>query len=157
MTIGRPFNTFGPRQSARAVIPAVITQALTQSDIKLGNLDPTRDFTYVEDTVDGYILIGETPEVIGETINIGSGQEISIGNLASLILELLGRTDISLVHDDDRVRLGSSEVDRLCADNQKAQKLLGWSPQHSLKGGLSLTIEWIKSNLDEFRAAYNAV
>lgn len=157
VTIARPFNVFGPRQSARAIIPAVITQALTQSEIKLGNLEPTRDFTYVEDTVDGYVRVGETPAAVGQTINIGSGQEISIGDLVKLILELLDMKDIPIVLDPDRVRLESSEVDRLCADNRRAQEILGWTPNTSLRDGLSLTIEWIKSNLNEFRAAYYAV
>jgi len=157
VTIARPFNVFGPRQSARAVIPAIITQALTQPEIRLGNIEPTRDFTYVEDTVDGYIRVGETPAAIGQTINIGCGQEISIGDLVTLILELLGSKDIPIVLDSDRVRMGNSEVDRLCADNQRAKDILGWSPKISFRDGLSLTIDWIKSNLDEFRAAYYAV
>lgn len=157
VAIARPFNTFGPRQSARAIIPAILSQALTQSEIKLGNLEPSRDFTYVDDTVEGYIRIGESSAAVGQVINLGSGQEISIGNLVTLILELLGGKDIPVVHDDDRVRLGNSEVDRLCADNRKARDLLGWSPKISLREGLTLTIEWIRSNLDEFRAANYAI
>ena len=146
----RPFNTFGPRQSARAVIPTIITQALTQSEIRLGRLEPTRDFNYVADTVEGFIRIAETAEAEGQVINVGSGLEISMGDLARTILELVGK-DMPVVYDQQRVRPENSEVDRLCADNSKAQKVLGWHPGYSLKEGLARTIEWIERNLEKYR------
>jgi len=146
----RPFNTYGPRQSARAVIPTIITQALGHSAVHLGNLAPTRDFTYVADTVEGFIRVAECPEAIGQVVNIGSGQEISIGDLAGIILELIG-VDAPVVYDPERVRPEKSEVDRLCAYNGKAHQLLGWSPQYTLREGLRHTIEWLERNIDEYR------
>jgi len=146
----RPFNTYGPRQSARAVIPTIITQALTQPTVRLGNLAPTRDFSYVADTVTGFIRIAEYPEAVGQVINIGSGQEISIGELAKTILELV-RSQIPLLTDENRLRPENSEVDRLLADNNKAQALLGWSPQYTLKDGLTRTINWIEDNIGQYR------
>jgi nucleoside-diphosphate-sugar epimerase len=146
----RPFNTFGPRQSARAVIPTIITQALEGHEIRLGNLEPTRDLNFVADTVEGFIKAGETPKAIGETINLGSGREISIRDLASLTLKLVNR-EMPIVLEDVRVRPENSEVERLCADNRKGQSILGWSPKHSLEEGLALTIEWIRENSERFR------
>ena len=146
----RAFNTFGPRQSARAVIPTIVTQALTQSAVHLGNLAPTRDFSYVVDTVEGFIRMAECPEAIGQVINIGSGHEISIGDLAKSILELIG-TDIPVICDSKRIRPDNSEVDRLCADNSKAQNILGWGPQYTLKDGLTQTIEWLEKNINRYR------
>ena len=147
----RPFNTYGPRQSARAVIPTIITQALTQPAVHLGSLDLTRDFNYVADTVQGFIRTAECPNAIGHVINIGSGQEISIGNLATLILDLVGRRDLPITHDDARVRPARSEVAQLCADNSKAREILGWYPQYTLEDGLAQTIEWIRNNLTRYR------
>ena len=146
----RPFNTFGPRQSARAVIPAIITQALNGSEIRLGNLEPTRDLNFVADTVEGFIKAAETPKAIGETINLGSGREISIRDLAALILKLMNR-DIPIALEDARVRPENSEVDRLCADSRKGQSILGWTPRYSLEEGLSATIEWIRENSERYR------
>ncbi len=146
----RPFNTYGPRQSARAVIPTIITQALTRSEVRLGNLEPTRDLNYVADTVEGFIRVAECPEAIGRVINIGSGQEISIGDLASTILSLLGKK-IPVIQDSQRVRPENSEVGRLCADNTKAKKILGWQPRYTLKDGLALTIDWMEKNLEYYR------
>ena len=150
VTTIRPFNTYGPRQSARAVIPTIITQALKQSEIRLGSLTPTRDFNYVADTVEGFIKIAECPEAVGQVVNIGSGQEISIGELAKTILELV-RSQIPLLTDENRLRPENSEVDRLLADNNKAQALLGWSPQYTLKDGLTRTINWIEDNIGQYR------
>jgi len=150
VTIIRPFNTFGPRQSARAVIPTIVTQALTQSAVHLGNLESTRDFSYVTDTVEGFIRIAECPGAVSQIINIGSGQEISIGDLASTILDLVGR-GIPIIRDDQRVRPENSEVERLCADNSKAWEVLGWRPQCTLKDGLVQTIEWMEKNLERYR------
>ena len=150
VTTIRPFNTFGPRQSARAVVPTIIAQALTQSAVNLGNLSQTRDFNYVADTVEGFIGIAECPEAVGQVVNIGSGQEISIGDLATTILELVG-ADIPILRDPERLRPENSEVNRLCADNRKAQKLLAWSPQYPLKEGLKHTIEWLEKNIERYR------
>jgi dTDP-glucose 4,6-dehydratase len=146
----RPFNTFGPRQSARAVIPTIITQALNGSEIRLGNLEPTRDLNFVADTVEGFIKAAETPKAIGETINLGSGREISIRDLAALILKLMNR-DIPIAHEGARVRPENSEVDRLCADSRKGQSILGWTPKYSLEDGLAATIEWIRENSERYR------
>ncbi len=146
----RPFNTYGPRQSARAVIPTLISQALTQPEVRLGNLTPARDFNYVEDTVEGFIRIAECDAAIGEVVNVGSGQEIGIGDLARTILELLG-TDKPIVTEAQRVRPQGSEVDRLCADPQKARRLLGWQPRHTLRDGLVRTIAWMEQNLARYR------
>lgn len=146
----RPFNTYGPRQSARAVIPAIITQALTQPTIRLGSLSPIRDFNYVSDTVDGYIRMAESPAAVGEVINVGSGRSISIGELAENIIKLVG-SGTTIEQDDQRLRPKDSEVDRLIADNKKAKNVIGWEPQHSLEKGLTEVIEWIKSNLDHYQ------
>lgn len=142
----RPFNTYGPRQSARAVIPTIISQALTKNEISLGSLFPTRDFTYVEDIVDGFIMAAESDKSIGEVINLGSGFEISIGDLAQKILHLL-KKDIKIDSESERVRPAKSEVERLIADVSKAKKLLGWESKVSLDEGLQLTIEWFKENI----------
>jgi len=132
------------------VIPTIITQALTLSEVRLGTLTPTRDFNYVADTVEGFIKIAECPEAVGKVLNIGSGQEISIGNLYTTILELLGM-DVPVLSSQERLRPENSEVDRLCADNSKAQKLLGWKPQYTLKDGLTHTIEWLENNIEQYR------
>jgi NAD dependent epimerase/dehydratase len=147
----RPFNTFGPRQSARAVIPTIITQALTQPEIHLGSLTPTRDLNYVADTVEGFIRMASCPEAVGQVVNIGSGQEISIGDLAQTILQLLG-IEKPITSDDQRIRPIHSEVERLCADNSKARDLLDWRPHYTLQEGLSQTIAWVKENLARYRA-----
>jgi len=153
----RPFNTYGPRQLARAVIPTIISQALTESKVHLGNLKPTRDFNYVSDTVEGFIRIAESPLAIGQVINIGSGREISIGSLTDLILSLTGGQDVPITHDDERVRPEHSEVERLCANTRKATEILDWHPQYSLEQGLTQTIEWIKSNLERYQPGTYAV
>lgn len=146
VSIVRPFNTYGPRQSARAVIPTIITQIATGSrKIKLGALHPTRDFNYVRDTVSGFIAIAESDQVVGEVINIGSNYEISIGDTVKLIADVM---NVEIAHDTDsqRIRPKNSEVDRLWADNSKAARLTGWTPAYGdmegLKRGLQETIEW---------------
>jgi NAD dependent epimerase/dehydratase len=141
----RPFNTYGPRQSARAIIPTIITQAIEQEKIKLGSLFPTRDYTFVKDTVNGFISTAESKSSIGEVINIGSNFEISMGDLAQRISSLLNK-DIEIVQDSSRVRPLKSEVKRLWCDNAKAKRLLGWEPQVSLDEGLKETIDWISEN-----------
>ncbi len=141
----RPFNTYGPRQSARAIIPTIITQAIEQEKIKLGSLFPTRDYTFVKDTVNGFISTAESKSSIGEVINIGSNFEISMGDLAQRISSLLNK-DIMIMQDSSRVRPLKSEVKRLWCDNAKAKRLLGWEPQVSLDEGLKETIEWVSEN-----------
>ncbi|NUM48965.1 MAG: SDR family NAD(P)-dependent oxidoreductase [Anaerolineales bacterium] len=146
----RPFNTYGPRQSARAVIPTIITQALTRPHLQLGNLDATRDLTFVSDTVAGFLRVGETPQVEGETFNLGTGSEVKILNLAQEIISLLGR-DVEIVVDPSRLRPEKSEVQRLLSDNRLAQTRLGWHPQVSLREGLAQTIDWVSQNLALYR------
>lgn len=141
----RPFNTFGPRQSARAVIPTIISQALNNNKVHLGSLEPTRDYTYVLDTVRAFIKVAESSRAVGEVINIGSNFEVSIGKLANEIFSLLNK-DIEVINDFNRVRPKESEVDRLWCNNTKAWDILGWKPEISLNDGLKSVIEWIKNN-----------
>jgi len=154
----RPFNTYGPRQSARAVIPTIITQiAAGKSQLKLGALHPTRDFNYVQDTVSGFIAMLHSDKAVGEVINIGSNYEISIGETAQLIAEVMG-SSISIETDNVRLRPENSEVERLWADNQKAQRLLNWKPSYGaregFKRGLQETVEWFTNadNLKRYKA-----
>ncbi len=146
----RPFNTFGPRQSARAVIPTIISQALSDEPVRLGNLRPTRDLNFVANTVNGYVLAASAPSAIGETINLGSGREISIGDLAQLIGRLAGRP-IRIECNAERVRPDQSEVERLVAANTRARAILGWEPAVSLEEGLERTIEWMRANIGGYR------
>jgi len=150
ITTLRPFNTYGPRQSARAVIPTIITQALAQNKILLGSLEPTRDLSYVDDIVDGFIKAAESEKSTGEVINIGSGFEISINDLANKIISLIGKK-VKIVSDPKRVRQPKSEVERLMADNSKAKKLLGWGPKVSLDEGLRKTIDWFSKFQNRYR------
>jgi NAD dependent epimerase/dehydratase len=150
VAIIRPFNTYGPRQSARAVIPTIITQALTRKKIFLGSLHPTRDYTYVKDTVEGFIKVAESPKSVGEVINIGSNFEISIGDLANKIFSLIGKKT-EIITDPARVRPQDSEVERLWCDTTKAKRLLGWEPTTSLYKGLKKTIEWISDNINLYK------
>jgi NAD dependent epimerase/dehydratase len=143
----RPFNTYGPRQSARAVIPTIITQALTESTVHLGNLNTTRDFTYVSDTVHGFMCAGETDGVEGGVFNLGTGQEIRIGDVAQRIAGLMDHP-VTLVVDQERLRPEKSEVLRLISDNRLAREKLGWVPQVSLDRGLEQTLAWIRDHLD---------
>ncbi|KXG09008.1 dTDP-glucose 4,6-dehydratase [Anoxybacillus sp. P3H1B] len=162
VAIIRPFNTYGPRQSARAVIPTIITQlASGKRKIKLGSLHPTRDFNYVKDTVNGFISVMKHDQSIGEVINIGSNFEVPIGETAQLIAEIMG-VDIEIETDDARIRPEKSEVERLWADNSKAKTLLGWEPKYGgkegFKRGLKETIEWFtdERNLSQYKAdVYN--
>jgi NAD dependent epimerase/dehydratase len=151
----RPFNTFGPRQSARAIIPTVITQVLAEKDVKLGNLDPTRDFTFVGDMVEGFLKSAEVDKAVGETVNLGSHSEISIGDLARKIISVMGK-DVNVVEDKQRVRPKGSEVERLFADCTKAKKLLGWEATTSFEDGLKQTISWLKENIRLYKTGiYN--
>jgi dTDP-glucose 4,6-dehydratase len=153
VAVVRPFNTYGPRQSARAVIPTIILQALNRDKVMLGSLHPTRDLTHVEDTAIGLIEVAKSLHSIGEVINIGCGQEISIGELAQVIFSIIGK-EAEVVGEDRRVRPEKSEVERLVCDNSKARELLGWEPQISLKEGLVLTVDWFKSHIGEYRKNY---
>ena len=146
----RPFNTFGPRQSARAVIPTIMSQALAGDVIRLGSLSPVRDLNYVSDTVEGFIKIAENPKAIGHVINVGSGQGISIGELAKKILGMLGR-DKAIVTEEERVRPEASDVMKLICDNRKAKEILGWEPQVSLEKGLKWTWRFIEENLTRYK------
>ena len=151
----RPFNTYGPRQSSRAVIPSIITQILSFDSISLGSLYPTRDFLFVKDTVEGFIKMAESPLTVGEVVNVGTGIEISIGDLADKITSIIGK-EIEVVSEDNRIRPSASEVKRLVADNTKAKKLAGWEPEISLDEGLDITIKWISESLDRYKVGiYN--
>lgn len=162
VAIIRPFNTYGPRQSARAVIPTIITQlASGKEKIKLGALSPTRDFNYVNDTVSGFISMMNSEKAIGEVINIGSNYEISIGDTAKVIAEVMGKK-IEIETDEVRLRPEKSEVERLWADNEKAKKLLGWEPSYGdiegFKRGMKETADWFSNpaNLSQYKAdVYN--
>ena len=146
----RPFNTYGPRQSARAVIPTIICQALTQAEVHLGNLDARRDLTYVSDTVEGFIKAAETPHLEGETFNLGTGTEVTVGDLAQKIIALVGRP-LEIVVDPARLRPEKSEVQRLLSDNHLAKERLGWQPAVDLTEGLRRTIEWVAAHLDRYQ------
>jgi dTDP-glucose 4,6-dehydratase len=146
----RPFNTFGPRQLARAVIPTIISQAAATGRVKLGALSPTRDLNYVANTVEGFVAAALSEAAVGETVNLGSGREISIGDLAALIGERMG-VALEIESDEQRLRPDKSEVFRLLADNAKAERLLDWRPDVSLEEGLDRTIDWVRANLDAFR------
>lgn len=141
--IVRPFNTYGPRQSMRAVIPTIVTQALWSDAIRLGSLDTTRDFTFARDTASGFVHAALAEGVEGGTFNLGVGREITIGDLAALISEVVGR-DLPIEQEGSRMRPAASEVDRLCSNPEQARELLGWEPEHDLRTGLELTIEWIR-------------
>ncbi|WP_088185954.1 SDR family NAD(P)-dependent oxidoreductase [Desulfosporosinus sp. FKA] len=146
----RPFNCYGPRQSARAVIPTLITQALASEEILLGNTEAIRDFTFVSDTVEGFIKAAQKQAAVGKVINVGSGQEISIGQLAQIIIATLGSSG-KIVLDESRVRPSRSEVNRLLADNRLAKETLEWEPQVSLEEGIKKTMAWISAHLNRFQ------
>lgn len=150
VAIVRPFNTYGPRQSARAVIPSLISQALKGGVIKVGTTSTTRDFTYVADTVQGFLQVAESERSLGQALNLGTGREISINDLARLVVQKVG-TGARLEFDASRARPDKSEVQRLVADNSKVKELAGWEPTVTLERGLELTIDWIRKHLDEFK------
>lgn len=156
VTIVRPFNTYGPRQSARAVIPTIITQLLAgYEEIKLGDLTPTRDFNYVKDTVQGFIEIAKSENTIGEEINIATQRETSIGELAEELIRQIN-PNAKIVTDKQRLRPEKSEVNRLLGSNEKIKKLTNWEPKYTLETGLAETIEWFKKNMDKYKAGiYN--
>jgi NAD dependent epimerase/dehydratase len=146
----RPFNTYGPRQSARAVIPTIVVQALAGKEIRLGALDPVRDFTYVDDSVEGFLRVGWHEQAVGQEINIGSGECISVGDLAARILALTGR-ELPIVGEQQRLRPAGSEVMKLHASAGKARQLVGWEARVPLDEGLQRTIEWIGQHLERYR------
>jgi NAD dependent epimerase/dehydratase len=150
VAILRPFNTFGPRQSLRAIIPTIISQAIGNQKILLGNIKPRRDFLFVKDTVRGFIQIGTCNEAIGKVVNIGTGKDLSIGELAKKIIELIGKGG-KVEIEDRRFRPEKSEVMQLLADTRLAQKLFGWAPKYSLEDGLKETIEWYRENFSRFK------
>jgi NAD dependent epimerase/dehydratase len=148
----RPFNTYGPRQSARAVIPTVITQILAGAlQVKLGALSPTRDLTFVTDTCAGFLTLAACDQAVGRAVNLGSGHEIAVGDLAALIGEVAG-VDLEVVSEEERLRPPGSEVERLLADTSLVHRLTGWAPQVTLRDGLSLTLDWFRDPAN--RAAY---
>jgi NAD dependent epimerase/dehydratase len=147
----RPFNTYGPRQSARAVIPTIISQILAgKKEIKLGSLTPTRDFNFVKDTAEAFIKIAESEKTIGEVINSGSNYEITIGDTVKKIISIIGK-DVKILCDDERLRPENSEVNRLWADNTKLKELTGWKPNYNIDQGLKETVDWIKNNMQYFK------
>jgi len=150
LTTLRPFNTYGPRQSARAVIPTIITQALTTDEVYLGSLAPCRDFTFVSDTVDGFLKTAVAEKSVGEEINIGSGIMISVGELAKRIFDLIGKNP-RIIQEERRQRPSKSEVMRLQASAKKAAELLQWKPKVSLEDGLRITIKWISEHLELYQ------
>jgi len=141
----RPFNTFGPRQPARAVLPTIIAQALGGERIRLGALTPTRDFLFVADTVEGALGVAESPATLGESVNLGTGHEISIGEAAAVILRVVGR-DLPIIEEPTRLRPAASEVVRLIADARKAEQLFGWRPRHSFAQGIAATVDWVRAH-----------
>ncbi len=146
VAVVRPFNTYGPRQSTRAIIPTVLAQLHTGSpEIRVGATSPTRDFNYVTDTARGFLAVAESDQAVGQVVNVGSGREISIGDLVDLLIEITGR-DARVVTDAHRLRPAGSEVERLLCDNTRAREWAGWKPEVGLEEGLRLTAEWIQAN-----------
>jgi len=152
VVIARPFNTYGPRQSSRAFIPTVISQALSLKKIVMGSLEPVRDMSFVKDTVEGLIKVGLCDQVVGQTVNLGTGQGETIGTMVEMILRLVGKESMPVEQDPARIRPANSEVMRLISDNSKAREICGWAPKYDLKEGLLETIEWIRKNLHKYRS-----
>lgn len=154
VTIVRPFNTYGPRQSARAVIPTIITQLVSGSkELRLGSLHPTRDLNYVSDTVDGYIKAVECDSLVGRDVNIANGKEISVGELASTLIDIIS-SDARVIEEGERLRPDKSEVERLLGSNDLLRRETGWEPKISLREGLERTVEWFRdpANLARYKA-----
>jgi NAD dependent epimerase/dehydratase len=153
VAVVRPFNTYGPRQSTRAVIPTILAQLHRGADeIRLGSTTPTRDFTFVEDTVAGFLAVAGCDRAVGEVVNVGSGREISVGDLAALLVSITG-SSAEVTTDEQRLRPPGSEVDRLLCDNTRAREWAGWSPQVTLEDGLRRTSDWVRDNLDRLDTA----
>ncbi|MDM8006743.1 MAG: SDR family NAD(P)-dependent oxidoreductase [Phycisphaerae bacterium] len=151
VVIVRPFNTFGPRQSARAFMPTAIAQALTMDRISMGSMEPVRDMTFVKDTAEGFIAVGLCDKAVGKTVNLGVGRGETIGAMVKMILRLLGKESTPVEQDSARIRPAKSEVKRLVSDNRLARELCGWTPKYTLESGIGETIEWIKANLRRYR------
>jgi NAD dependent epimerase/dehydratase len=151
VVIVRPFNTYGPRQSARAFIPTVISQALTSEKLRMGSLDPVRDMTFVRDTAEGFLAVGLCDKVVGCAVNLGVGNGDTIGGITRAILKLLGKPDMEIEQEPERIRPQKSEVMRLVSDNTVARKVCHWQPRYDLEQGLAETIDWIKSNIHRYR------
>ncbi|MBI4575727.1 MAG: SDR family NAD(P)-dependent oxidoreductase [Planctomycetes bacterium] len=145
VAVVRPFNTYGPRQSARAVVPTIISQALAGAEVRLGRLDTTRDLCYVTDTCAGFLAVGAADRAVGQVLNLGTGVEVSVGDLARRVLARLGRP-IQVVGEDRRLRPAASEVERLCSDNRRVREWTGWSPRVGLDEGLERTIAWFAAH-----------
>ena len=156
VTIVRPFNSYGPRQSARAVIPTILSQAIAGMTLKLGALDTTRDFTYVADTARGFVAVAESDAALGEVVNVGSGEEVSIREIVRKAGEIVGR-ELTVEGDDRRLRPAKSEVSRLHSDSSKADRLAGWRAEVSLDDGLRRTADWIREHQDLYRPKEYAV
>jgi NAD dependent epimerase/dehydratase len=156
VTILRPFNTFGPFQSARAVVPTIVTQALAEQPVRLGSLHPRRDLTFVADTVAGFIAAAQAPEAVGETLQLGTGVDVSVGDLVRIVGDLLGR-DLVVETDSERVRPAKSEVERLISDPSRARELMGWEPSVDLREGLAQTMEWIERNASRYRTDHYVI
>jgi NAD dependent epimerase/dehydratase len=146
----RPFNTYGPRQSARAVIPTIISQALTRDQLHIGRLDTRRDFTFMDDTVAGFIKSAEAQGVEGDLFNLGTGQDVTIQDIIDTVFEITGKR-LPIIQQEVRMRPDKSEVTRLLSDNSKARQQLGWQPQVDLRTGLQLTTDWIREHLELFK------
>jgi dTDP-glucose 4,6-dehydratase len=156
VTVVRPFNTYGPHQSARAVIPTIISQALAGGAVRLGSLHPRRDLTYVSDTVDGFLAAGRAPATVGRTVQLGTGTDVSVGEIVSLVSSILG-TDLHVEVDATRIRPPDSEVERLISSPALAWELAGWSPRVPLREGLERTIDWIGRNRARYRVDHYAI
>lgn len=153
----RPFNTFGPRQSARAFIPTAISQAITRDKLVMGSFDPVRDLTFVKDTAEGFVAVGLCDKVVGRVVNLGVGHGNTIGEVVKTILKILGKENMPIKRDPSRVRPQKSEVMRLVSDNSIAREECLWQPKYSLEQGLTETVEWIKKNIDIYRSDSYAV
>lgn len=157
VAVVRPFNTYGPRQSTRAVIPTILSQLHAGADvIKLGSTTPTRDFNYVDDTVSGFLAVAGCDRAVGQVVNIGSGREISIGDLVRTLIEVTG-SKAEVAVDEARLRPAGSEVERLVCDNTRAREWAGWEPQVSLEEGLRRTSDWVRDNLDRLHTTGYAI
>lgn len=150
VTVVRPFNTYGPHQSARAIIPTIISQALVSDTLRLGSLEPRRDLTYVSDTAAGMIAAATAPATVGRTIQLGTGHDVSVGQIVDMVADLLGK-ELSVEQESQRVRPPNSEVQRLLSDPAVAKELMGWQPQVTLREGLAQTLDWIAANAHRYR------
>jgi NAD dependent epimerase/dehydratase len=146
----RPFNTYGPRQSARAIIPTIVSQALLRDEIQIGSLTPSRDLTHVADTCAGFVAAAESEKAVGQTIQLGTGRDHSVGDLINTILRLLGK-EMPVKQSSERIRPAASEIDRLLSSPEKAREMLGWEPKISLEEGLQSVIDWMRGNLGAYQ------